>query len=501
MNNNRRIFFLLLIIIIAIFLRFYQIREIPPGLYPDEAMNGNNALEAIRTGSYKVFYPENNGREGLFINIQAKFLKILLPLNQNQPEPWMLRLPSAIFGTLTVLGVYFLTSSLFSKNVGLTSSFFLATSFWHINFSRIGFRAIMAPFFLVWGLYFLLLSLRNAGKNLKIILLAALGGIIYGLGGYSYIAYRATPLLILTILLFCWLKNKEKENRKKILISAFFFILSAIIVTAPLGLYFFKNPQDFFGRTTQVSIFSSLTPLKDLIINTAKTVGMFNFAGDWNWRHNYAGRPQLFWPVGIFFIIGIVIGIKQILKINDLGFWILFFWMFLAALPVVISNEGLPHALRAILMIPPVFILAALGAHWTYEKTAEKLNNKKMLFAFPPSVILTAASYLLFAALIFEAYYTYFISWGKNENVQGAFSSDYVDLGRMLLLLPQGTPKFVVVKAQGVNVRGIPMPAQTTMFITDTFSPEKQKEKNIYYLTPEKENNEIYSDSFIFYLK
>ncbi len=74
-------FFLILIIIIAGFLRLYQINQLPPGLYPDEAMNGNNALEALSNTDFsakggpalgwKVFYPENNGREGLFINIQA----------------------------------------------------------------------------------------------------------------------------------------------------------------------------------------------------------------------------------------------------------------------------------------------------------------------------------------------------------------------------------------------------------------------------------------------
>jgi len=32
------------------------------------------------------------------------------------------------------------------------------------------------------------------------------------------------------------------------------------------------------------------------------------------------------------------------------------------------------------------------------------------------------------------------------------------------------------------------MPAQTVMFITDTFAPEKQKEKNIYYVLPNQKD-------------
>jgi uncharacterized membrane protein len=108
-------------------------------------MNGSNALEAITTNRYHVFYPENNGREGLFINLQAQFLRILIPLNNNLPEPWMLRIPSTLIGSLTILGIYFLGKELFSRRVGLFASLFTATSFWHLNFSRIGFRAILAP--------------------------------------------------------------------------------------------------------------------------------------------------------------------------------------------------------------------------------------------------------------------------------------------------------------------------------------------------------------------
>jgi len=154
--NKKTYALLFLVLIIASFARLYQIGKLHPGLYPDEAMNGNNALEAIKTGDYKIFYPENNGREGLFINIQAGFVKVL------GNKPWVLRLPSAIFGILTVLGMFYLAKELFkSVNIALLSSFIMAVNFWHINFSRIGFRAIMAPLLLVWGIYFLLLAIRK----------------------------------------------------------------------------------------------------------------------------------------------------------------------------------------------------------------------------------------------------------------------------------------------------------------------------------------------------
>jgi len=376
---NSKFYILIAILIIAAFFRLYNITELPPGLYPDEAMNGNNALEA----NWKIFYPENNGREGLFMNIQTVFLKVLMPLSGGNPEPWMLRFPSAIFGILTVLGIYFLTKELFRENpkskilnpkqiqksndqnpkqfrisnfefrisrsqkIALLSSFFLATSFWHINFSRIGFRAIMAPFFLVWVLYFLLLTFRMSAGNRpinkpvgKIVLFSILAGIFYGFGFYSYIAYRVTPLLILIILIYFFVRSVKEKWQRLFLLSTFYFLLFTIIVVLPLGIYFLKNPSDFFGRTTQISIFNSLTPIKDLGASILKTLGMFNFVGDFNWRHNYAGKPELFWPVGILFAIGIMLGLCSVFRkdnvkaqisnqiqssnVKSFEFWILF---------------------------------------------------------------------------------------------------------------------------------------------------------------------------------
>ena len=152
----------------------------------------------------------------------------------------------------------------------------------------------------------------------------------------------------------------------------------------------------------------------------------------------------------------------------------LIFWLIVAALPVVISNEGLPHALRSILMAPPVLILAALGGIYFYDWLAKKLS-KKMLLVFCS---------LLFAILITEAYSSYFYSWGRNNEVKNAFSQNYVEIGRMLNGLPRELPKYVVVQEGGVPVRGLPMPTQTVMFITDTFLPKEQSQKNIFYILP-----------------
>lgn len=507
--GKKTVLLLGVVLIIAGFLRFYHLSVTPPGLYPDEAMDGNNALQALRTGDFKVFYPPNNGVEGLYANVEAGLISAT-----GTREPWTLRFPSALFGFFTVLGTFFLARELFRKvrghnSIALLSAFFLATSFWHVNFSRIGFRAIMAPFFAVWALYFLLRSVRETRLKQNA-WLAVLGGIAFGLGFYSYISYRVMPLALLLLIPFF---RKEKHFWRAVGI----FVAATFLVALPLGLYFVQNPADFMGRTSQVSIFSSANPALEVLRNTTKTVGMLNFAGDGNWRHNFAGRPELFWPVGIAFWIGVALGLRTVFRKDmwlgatereelpslKFAYLLCFAWIALAALPVVFSNEGIPHALRAILMIPPIMILAAAGGVKVYEWLLRKFSREANMIHFTALVVLSL--------LAFEGAYTYFIAWGHNPNVQGAFNADYAALGREIRDLPQTTPKYIVIRAGGGTtaqqdpwdpagrVQNIPIPAQTVMYLTDTYLPERQKEENIHYLLPADESS-IPSGAAVFYI-
>jgi 4-amino-4-deoxy-L-arabinose transferase-like glycosyltransferase len=513
--SRRTIFVLLIaIVVLASFLRLFRFAAVPPGLYPDEAMDGNNALEIAHgepfLGGFKAFYPENNGREGLYVNLVAVLIKVSGGIH----EPWIIRLPAAISGILTVLGIYFLAAELFGAQVGLLAAFLLATSFWHINFSRIGFRAIMAPLFLTWALYLLIKGFNkseNGASFLRAAPLYLISGVLWSLGFYTYIAYRVTPALILLVFIFYWLEARKGGWQRRYFLSAALFGVVSAVVAAPLVHYFRTNPGSFSGRAAQISILSSATPLLDLARNTWKTLAMFDFHGDAVWRHNVRGRPELFWPVGIFFLLGIVVGLgsmvgsftknaesdvrKRIAGVDATAhswfpFALLFAWFLLAMLPVAISDDILPHALRCLLMIPCVFIFAALGGRSLYG-WLRKIVAARWL---------ELAALIFLALLAFEAYRTYFIVWANNPNVPEAFNADYLAIGRELNALPAATPKYVVVDATGVLVRGIPMPAQTVMFITDTFQPEDQVAKNIHYLLPDEESS-IPAGATVFHLR
>ena len=467
------------------------------------------------------------------------------------------RVPAAVAGFLTVLGLYLLVAELFAENskasapllskdpasprrsaeargqeevprpekaeppltppwkgggwdwlaryryqLALLAAFFLATSFWHINFSRIGFRAILAPFCLVWASYFLLKLFRSRSV-IGYWLFAVAAGVIYGAGFYTYIAFRITPLLLL---LFVPFFRKYPGFWKR----AFLFLIVTFIVACPIGWYYLHNRADFFGRTSQISVSNSKTPIADLTKNVLKTAAMFNWHGDGNWRQNIAGAPELFWPVGLLFLVGIILCLvflfsKRSYELRDRSYegekagkadnhtsylithtsserfalWFLFAWFILAALPEVFSDEGIPHALRSLLMVVPAMVFAAIGAIALYRLVAKKLNMKWM-------ATLTA---LFVAMIVAGAYAQYFVAWAKNPNVPGSFNANYVQIGNEINALPSATQKYVVIYAGGVIDYGLPMPIEPVLYVTNSFVPDATAQKfvnNIHYLLPDE---------------
>ena len=475
---------LLVILAIAAGFRLYGLRDTPPGMYPDEAMVGNEAINAWNTKTFPVFYQYNNGEEGLYADIAS------VPIHYFGNTAFSLRLVSAIAGILTVLGVYLLARVMFdSWELAAMAAFFLATGFWHVNFSRIGFRAILAPMFAVWGFYEL-----YKGIETNRIWHWALAGLMFGLGFYTYIAFRVLPLAILLVLAAYWLAmrtvfshDKYSFSRHQLAGGMAAMIGVGILVSLPLAFYFIGHPADFIGRTSQISVFSSPNPALTVVVNTIKSLGMLFTTGDFNWRHNISGAPVLFWPVAALFAAGLLHtiwrffhswrskghpGVVQTLLLS---------WFAVGLIPEIFSNEGIPHALRAIIVAPAVAIMSGVGLHWLMVWL-----RKWYALRDPHTRVVGLAIVALLVAIGIAEANRYFVTWAQNPNVPGAFAQNYADIARHINSLPPATLKYVIVNAGGTLVNGIPMPAQTVMYLTDTWTPAGQAAHHVTYLLPEQ---------------
>jgi hypothetical protein len=87
----------------------------------------------------------------------------------------------------------------------------------------------------------------------------------------------------------------------------------------------------------------------------------------------------------------------------------------------------------------------------------------------------------LFLSLGFECYHSYFDVWAKDPNVPITFDGASVDIVNHIKALPETAPKYVVPVSPGAPI-GVPPPAQTVMFLTQSYTAKQREETNIHYI-------------------
>lgn len=445
----------LLVIAVGIFVRFWQLEEIPPGIQYDEAYNGLNALTAGETGQYKIFYTDNFGREGLHINTEALIIKFFGVSNAS------LRYANALWGTLALVGFYFLLRQLkFSRPSVIAGMFFLAFSFWHLDFSRTAYRAIMVPFLLIWIFYFFLKGLESEKHKNGYL---AIAGILLGLGFHTYISFRAVPLIfvILAIVYTLTIKGFFKKYWK----GALIFFTCSLTIALPILVYFYSHQNDMVGRSEKVSIFDdpNTSHWEDFKKSLVAHLGVFFVHGDNNPRFNYNSQPLLPVPWAILFVLGFMLCGKEIVKpvLNfrkggrkKLGledkpfsrnrlFYISVlaqstFWVML--IPGVLSIEGIPHTLRIIGTIPAVFLFCALALEYIFNlyKKAVKLPFKLAIRTAIVGFIVLVVYFGLWQS------YVYFEIWAKDARTFGAYERKLYELGELIRELPLHNNNYLI---------------------------------------------------------
>lgn len=451
MKNSKVLPIIILILILAIgfYLRVANIEGAPPGVYPDEAVNGEDALRALKTGEFEWFYTANNGREGLFINFIAFFFKFL------GVSILSLKLPSIFFGTATILGVYLLAKELFQKeNPALISAFLTAVSFWPLDFSRIAFRAIMLPAVLVWSTYLLWQGMR-ARKALPFFV----GGLVFGLGLHTYIAFRIAPAILVLTLISFWMNDRSfwKRYWRQILI----FILGSIFSALPMLYTFWMHPEFLESRSASISILSPEVNQGHLVQTFLKSLGLslakYNFWGDQNWRHNYPPYPILDPLTGLAFLVGIIGSanifirsswkrLRKKLPSREMTVHVfLLSWFFIMLAPEFLTAEGLPHALRAIGTIPPIMIFSGWAISLLVERSAKLRRFKK--------TALGIFFLLLFTIGIFNAL-KYHIFWASKKKTAISFERTLMEISDYLKVLPPDKQKVIITgNMQRVPIR------------------------------------------------
>lgn len=301
---TRANFFLATIVLVAAFFRLYRLDQLPPGFQFDQAFYVMDALKLLQ-GEFAIFFYQPGRSEPLYQYLLMPFVAFF-----GADSSLGLKITGGLIGILTIPLVFGITHALYQDaRIGLFSALLTAISFWHIFYSRYGERIPLTLLMAILSFWFVWRALTqvSAARQTRTFVLA---GVFTGLTLYTYPSGRIVPIAIALFIAYAMLteRSRAREYFKGLVILT----ASALVVFAPLGIYYIQQPIDFFSHATDVSIFIPHGTISDNIPlelgkNALRILGMFFIVGDGGVLRNLPGRP-IFDPfVGALFVIGVII--------------------------------------------------------------------------------------------------------------------------------------------------------------------------------------------------
>jgi hypothetical protein len=471
--RKREYLCLALLVLLAGLLRFYQLDSIPVGLSGDEGADGLGGKRILRGQELPLFITEDYGEEPMHTYLVALSFAIW------GVSLWAIRFVSAFIGILAIPVVFWLAKELLAREesppslLPLLSAFLVATSYWHIIYSRAGLEVVSLPLFSCAVIYFLWKAIRTGSKRWFLIC-----GLLLGASLYSYRGARFLPIL-LTLFFGGWVLA-SRDFRRRHFVNLVLVALVAAIVCLPLGIYAVVYPDIFFAREMHVSIFNPDwgrgSPVQAFGVALVKTMGMFNFRGDPQFDRNPGQRAVLDPISSLCFLVGLAIALWKWRQANYLFVVV---WFLVMALPGAFTAEALPHFHRGIGALPPLCLFCALGT----------VRVKDWLQASLPWRGARATSwavlYFILVATTVLSVKDYFLPWQRRLDNDVIIGSDYMEAAAVmndtsipdgLWILPASTlrPRNLPYYEVGFLYDG-PEP-QYTLTVDESTAPEELTE-------------------------
>lgn len=400
---------LLLILVLSLFLRVWRLDKVPPSLNWDEVSIGYNAYSILKTGKdewgkklplhFRAF-----GEYKLPVHIYASVPAIaLFGLNE-----WGVRLTPAIIGILAVVGAYLLGKEIFKQEkYGLLAAFLLAISPWHLQLSRASFESATAMCLLTWGLFFFL-------KGRKKPVNYSFSALLFGLAIYTYNAERAfIPIFGLSLL---YIFRETVFSSFKKLLPAIFIFLIFIVSLFPIALsstgqsryklVSFVSDPGFVLRINEARGKVDLPAPLPRAVHNKLTHFVWRFSNNYlahyfpnflflkgagHHQHHVQGMGELY-LISVPFLIAAVWFLAK--NGNKKIICLFLAWIVLSAVPVAITNDSIPHALRELLVLPSYQLLTAFG-FFSLIDNLNRERTKKIIIGISAALLLIQFAYYL----------------------------------------------------------------------------------------------------------
>ncbi|MCM1987208.1 glycosyltransferase family 39 protein [Methanococcoides seepicolus] len=248
-----------MITVVGFLLRFYHLGD--QSLWLDEAISSNAAAALLQYDS--PVFPSGHIYGRAILNTYL----IALSYNIFGVSEFAGRLPSVIFGTLTIPIVYFIGAKLENRNVGILASIFIAFSVWEIMWSRQARMYQQLQFFYLASILLIYEFNNNrTTKNFVLLVICILGAMSSHLFGYVLIPMALIYFLIGNIDIAKRIQIESIDIRPVVLSLAILLVLIFATDLTRVISQVFNTRYDYFGSYIYfledwVPLFFYLAPL------------------------------------------------------------------------------------------------------------------------------------------------------------------------------------------------------------------------------------------------
>ena len=442
-----------LVVLGGLYLRLHRIDLIPWGLNTDEAINGIEVGEIVRGKPFASVTVRGLNRETMFHYLTAfSYRNPGLALNLLRTLPaesaldlqpklvndelmdlvFPLRSVAIAAGTLTLLAFYVFARDRFGWRVALLAALFLAVSPWHLLYSRVGFRVILAPLFAIAAVGLFLRALES-GKWREHL---ACGAVV-GFGFWTYTSFRVIPLALAVFLL---LRRRIDPDgaashpvaRRPMLAGAGLALLALVLMIAfsHMGVVGFLGRGGyaaFQGRSAVLTNFLHALTMIHYFPAAYAVVQSDTFISDGvSAVYGLIGLEPETLVVAALASLGILYAFRRAARGRDPASALVL--LCAASLLLTVGFAG-PSLTRMLLNVPWICLLAALFAWRLFDDLAGLWR--------PFTTALAGAALLALAGLAcVEGYDHYFLKAGRSDKAMQFFLPRQTIMGAFVRALP-----------------------------------------------------------------
>ena len=362
-------------------------------------------------------------------------LRLFLYLGNNE---FVGRLPSVIFGLLSITLVYKIGTLFFGRREGLISAFLLSISTMHIQYSQEARMYSLAMFLSLLSLYFFYKALKEGNI---ILLIGSVVSTLLGIFTHYYVVF--IPLIEMPLFVFILFKNRgslitriQKVGRKKLFIQVLSFAIIIALVLPALQAASISILEAFeTGIAFEVPWGIKPTRSFFLILFDRFNTGGFLSGALEIWRE----------PIFYTFLLILLFGLFSSAREYRKPVTLLIFWVFLPTITVFILSlvlgKPIAHPRYMLFILPGYLVSISRGV----SCMADHLSKRLRLFSIAPpkrnyviSLALAIGVFAGSAVLPLQKYY----EWEKpNWRATGEYLEANASPGEIILVEPPYTLK------------------------------------------------------------